>query len=716
MSLTLFRILLLGFLLQPWAAFAAVQDVVYVNDKDLVPSKIHRQSAVIITRVVERYHVRKVALDDKLSKEILKRYLEALDPNRSFFNQQDVNGFEKKYQTRLDNALKTADLDGPFLIFREYRKRVEQRIALALAFLDSKLDFGVDEDFRFDRSKAPWPKDEAEVQDLWRKRVKNDILALRMIGKPEDEIKTTLMKRYQNLEQRVFQINADEVFQTFINAYTMSLEPHTSYMSPEASENFDISMRLSLEGIGAVLRTKNEHTEIVRTVPGGPAEESGQIFKGDRIIAVGQGDKGEMENVIGLRLQDVVEKIRGPKGSTVRVEILPKGTTGGTPKVVALKRNEIKLEDQAAKKRVISGLDGMGQTRIGMIELPAFYRDFQGQSSGNKDFRSTTKDVRKLIQELKNEGVEGIVIDLRGNGGGSLTEATELTGLFIKTGPVVQVLDSNGHLDIEKDEDPEIAYKGPLAVLVNSDSASASEIFAGAIQDYGRGIIIGEATFGKGTVQTLINLGRFIRSGEDDLGRLRLTMAQFYRISGSSTQFKGVVPDITFEHATAEKDQGERALDNALPWSSIKPVRNVELIKKKGINDLLPAHRERVKKDPGFKYLQEENRILKKMRDQHSVSLLETKRRQEWQATELARRSSENRFRTSVGLKLLPESPDTERDEDDEEGSKALAKVEQNEAAIILSDYIKQQKPAETAGTGQPAFNHGLEGLSPLIE
>jgi carboxyl-terminal processing protease len=703
MITALFKILVLCLVLQPWLAFAATQDVVYVKDKDLVPSKLHRQSAVILTRVIERYHVRKVALDDTLSKEILKRYLEALDPNKSFFSQQDVSAFEKKYQARLDNALKTADLDGPFQIFRDYRTRVEQRIALALALLESKLDFGVDEDFRFDRSKATWPKDEAEVRDQWRKRVKNDILALRMIGKPEEEIKTILKKRYQNLEQRVFQINADEVFQTFINAYTMSLEPHTSYMSPEASENFDISMRLSLEGIGAVLRTKNEYTEIVKTVPGGPADKSGQIFKGDRIIAVGQGDKGEMVTVVGLRLQDVVEKIRGPKGSSVRVEILPKGVSGDTTKTltktVVLQRNEIKLEDQAAKKLLVSGLAGMGQTKIGVIELPTFYRDFQGHSSGNKDFRSTTKDVRKLIAELKNEGMDGLVIDLRGNGGGALPEAVELTGLFIKTGPVVQVLDSNGHLEVEKDEDAEIVYKGPLAVLINGDSASASEIFAGAIQDYGRGIIIGEPSFGKGTVQTLINLGRFIRSGDEDLGRLRLTMAQFYRISGSSTQFKGVVPDIVFEHAPAEKDQGERALDNALPWSSIEPVRNVELIKRKGIDDLLPLHRERVKKDPGFRYLQEENRILKKMRDQHSVSLLESKRREEWRTTELARRTSENRFRASVGLKLLPENPDTERDEDDEEGGKAIAKVEQNEAAIILSDYIHQQKLPTAAKT-----------------
>jgi carboxyl-terminal processing protease len=686
---------LLTLLLSLPVAWAEIDGNHIVAEKDLIPSRLHRQTAVIVTRVVDRYHFRKVELDDELSEGIFKRYLESLDPNKSFFTQIELDSF-KAHRKKLDNALKTADLDPAFSIFRSYRKRVEKWTDHATKLLRSALDFNIDEDYRFDRSKAPWAENDVELADIWRKRVKNDILSLRMLGKSEAEVTKELSKRYENLKRRILQFSADDVFQTFINAYTLTLEPHTSYMSPEVSENFDISMRLSLEGIGAVLRNKNEFTEIVRTIPGGPADESAQLFKGDRIIGVGQGTNAEIESVVGWRLQDVVEKIRGPKGTQVRLEVLPKNApTGRPPKVIELVRNNIKLEDQAAKKTIIQGLPGMGDSKIGIIEIPAFYRDFEGQSSGNKDFRSTTRDVRRLLNELKTAEVEGVVIDLRNNGGGSLTEATELTGLFIPTGPVVQVLDSNGHLDIEKDQDPEMIYRGPLAVLVNSDSASASEIFAGAIQDYGRGIIIGEPTFGKGTVQTLINLGRFIRSGDEDLGRLRLTMAQFYRISGSSTQFQGVVPDIGFPYAGDNKDQGERALDNALPWGSIEPVHNVELIKKQGMEDILSGHRQRIAKDPGFRFLQEERRILKELRERDSVSLLESKRKAEWRKTEVARRASENRFRRSVGLPLLPTNPDEEHDEDDEEGLKAIAQIEVREAAQLLADFIRhQQRPS----------------------
>jgi carboxyl-terminal processing protease len=416
------------------------------------------------------------------------------------------------------------------------------------------------------------------------------------------------------------------------------------------------------------------------------------VFKGDRIIGVGQGRKGQIESILAWRLQDVVERIRGPKGTLVRLEILPKGAEpGSATRIVKIERNKIKLEEQAAKKTIIKGLPGMGKRKIGTIEIPVFYRDFQARSEGDKDFRSTTRDVKRILRELINEDVDGIVIDLRNNGGGSLSEATELTGLFIKTGPVVQVLDSNGHLDIEKDQDPEVVYRGPLAVLVNSDSASASEIFAGAIQDYGRGIIIGEPTFGKGTVQTLIDLGRFIRGGDDNLGRLRLTMAQFYRISGSSTQFRGVVPDIQFPYAGMDKEHGERSLDNALPWSSIDPVRSAQRIKRTGVERILSDHKSRVTKAPGFQFIGEERKALKELRERKSLSLLESKRREDWMKMERVRRVSENRFRRSVGLKTIPEDPAVERDEDDEEGVKAIGRIELNEAAILLSDYIQQK-------------------------
>lgn len=673
-----------------------------VDPATLVPSQAHRQSAVIITRVIERHHVRKVPLDDKLSKDIFKRYLETLDPNRSFLTQQDVQGFSK-YEKRMDDALNTAELDAVFEIYKTYRKRVERQIANALGLLDQKPDFTVDEEYRFDRSKAPWVKDDQELNDLWRKRVKNDVLSLRLLGKKDDEIIKTLRKRYEATLAQVRQFNADDVFQSFVNAYTMSLEPHTSYMSPQLSENFDISMRLSLEGIGAVLRGRNEYTEIMKVVPGGPAELSGQVRPGDRIVGVGQGKSGEIENVIGWRLQDVVDKIRGPKGSTVRLEVLAKGVaSGSTTKTIPLVRNEIKLEDQAAKKSVIQGMEGMQGLKVGVIEVPAFYRDFQGQSSGNKNFRSTTRDVRKLLKELSKEGVAGVVIDLRQNGGGSLTEATELTGLFIDKGPVVQVKDSTGRLEVERDNDPDIAYKGPLAVLVDGESASASEIFAGAIQDYGRGIIIGEPTFGKGTVQTLIDLDKFIRGGTEPLGRLRLTMAQFYRVSGSSTQFRGVIPDVLYPNSGSDKDHGERSLDNALPWTSIDPVLDAVEPQSDKFKVLADHHRERIGNDPGFRFLNEGYRIAKELRDRDTTSLQESKRREEWRNTELARRASENRFRASVGLKPLPENLDMEAVEDDEEGTKAIAKIQLNEAARLLADYIGLGQTQSATAKPQP--------------
>ncbi len=686
-------------LLWPLVSAGAATSNHEVSPADLVPSQTHRQAAVIITKVIERHHVRKVPLDDKLSKEIFKQYLEALDPNRSFFTQEDVRSFSA-YETRMDDVLNTAELEPPFEIFLTYRKRAEAQVKLALRLLDQKQDFTVNEDYRFDRTKAPWAADGKELDDIWRKRVKNDILSLRMMGKKEDELIKTLRKRYESTLAQVKQFNADDVFQTFANAYTMSLEPHTSYMSPQLSENFDISMRLSLEGIGAVLRSRNEYTEIMKTVPGGPADLSGQVHNGDRIIGVGQGNNGEIENVLGWRLQDVVDKIRGPKGSVVRLEVLPKGAAaGGSAKTIPLIRNEIKLEDQAAKKSIIQGMAEMKGRKIGVIEIPAFYRDFQGQSSGDKNFRSTTRDVRKLLKDLTEEKVDGVVIDLRQNGGGSLTEATELTGLFIDKGPVVQVLDSGGKLEVERDKDPEIVYQGPLAVLVDGESASASEIFAGAIQDYGRGIIIGEPTFGKGTVQTLIDLDRFVRGGDEALGRLRLTMAQFYRVSGSSTQFKGVVPDVLYPNSESDKEHGERSLDNALPWSSIGPVRKVTEIQRDKVQLIAERHRSRINEDPGFRFLNEGYRIAKEVRDRHSMSLQESKRREDWRNTELARRASENRFRGSVGLKPLPESIDFEADEDDEEGTKAISKIQLNEAARLLADFINlgQTSPVSSA-------------------
>ncbi len=690
-----FRYLLLWALLLLQCFSLAWASVREVPLDELQPTRSQRQSTLIMLKVINEYHYKKHLLDDEMSRSILRRYLEVLDPNKSFFTQDDIDRFNV-VSDRLDDDLKDARLDSAFNIFRVYRQRVDERIDHALKLLDRDYDFTINESYRFNRQKSPWAADQTEINELWRKKVKSDILNLKLKDKPMDEIRSTLEKRYAGIQRRTRQMDSDDVFQVFINSYTLSLEPHTSYMSPRVSENFDISMRLSLEGIGAVLKNENEYTVVQRTVAGGPAALSGQINPGDRIVGVGQDLQGEMEDVIGWRLQDVVDLIRGAKGTTVRLQLLPEdeGSAGRT-KLVTLVRNEIKLEDQAARKFVIKDLGGMGNMRIGVIDIPAFYRDFQGYSKGDKDFTSTTRDVRRLIQELEQEGVDGIVIDLRENGGGSLVEATELTGLFIPSGPVVQVKNASGDLDIERDPDPDEVYTGPLAVLVDRHSASASEIFAGAIQDYRRGIIIGEPTFGKGTVQTLVDLGRFVRYGEKNLGRLRLTMAQFFRVNGGSTQFKGVVPDIVYPSAVQSDDQGERSLENSLPWAKIDAVD----YQAQGLGLLEPyrqMHQLRIKDDPGFIYLSQVEAMLKEVKAQDTVSLLEKDRGIEWDQREKRRKAEKNRFLVAVGLAPEPENADEEEDRLDPVADKddPVARIMLNEAAHILADYIGGQSRA----------------------
>jgi carboxyl-terminal processing protease len=686
---------LIFLLLCSLSGWAKVADVPL---EQLQPERSHRQAALIITKVIGKYHYKDAPLDDRFSEEIFKRYLEALDPNRSYFTQPEIDGFAK-YRRQFDDALRQADLEPAFEIFRAYRRRVEGQMNLAQELLRENHDFTRDEDYLFDRAEAPWPADEAALRELWRQRVKNDILGLRLADKTPEQVTDTLTKRYQGTIRRTRQLDADDVFQTFINAYTLSLEPHTSYMPPRQAENFDIGMRLSLEGIGAVLQLANEYTTVQKVIPGGPAAQSGEVHGGDRIVGVAQGKDGEMVDVVGWRLDDVVALIRGPKGSTVRLRILPKDAgADGPSRLSTLVRNEVKLEDQAAKSFVVDEVDGVRPWRIGVIDIPTFYHDFQGQSRGDKEFRSTTRDVRQLLLDLQKDGVDGIVIDLRGNGGGALSEATELTGLFIKTGPVVQVKKADGTLDVEKDSDPEVVYHGPLAVLVDRDSASASEIFAGAIQDYGRGIIIGEPTFGKGTVQTLIDLNRFIFKQQEDLGRLRLTMAQFFRVEGGSTQFKGVVPDIVFPTAVGADKDGERSLENALPWARIDAVAYPVA----GIGDLesvRSAHLRRVAGDAGFKYLLEEERLRQQIRERKAVSLNEAKRREEWKQREEQRKQESDRFRTAMGLPMseqkaavADEEEGPRLDEEDEE-SKLIKRIAVNEAARILSHYVANRQP-----------------------
>jgi carboxyl-terminal processing protease len=659
---------------------------------ELFPTQTQTKSAVVINRVLERYHYRKVTLDSSFAKNVLDGYLDALDPSRSFFLARDVERFQGGAR-RLEEGLRRGELDLAFDIFRVYRARVDERVQYALGILDRGFDFSRQESFQLESDETPWARDSAELDERWRKRVKNDFLSLRMADKSDDEIRDRLRKRYEGLARRTQQLDGEDVFQLFMNAYTQALEPHTSYMSASTSENFDISMKLSLEGIGAVLRSDNEYTVIQSTVPGGPARESGQVYPGDRIVGVAQGLDGPLEDVVGWRLQDVVDKIRGPKGSVVRLQLMSTAaTSSGRTREVSIVRNEIKLEDQAAKSFVVDDLANAPGLRIGVVEIPAFYRDFQAEGSGDANFRSTTRDVRQLLAELVAKGVDGVVVDLRANGGGSLAEATSLTGLFIDTGPVVQVKDATGKIEVEKDPEPGVAYRGPLAVLVDRDSASASEIFAAAIQDYGRGLVIGEPTFGKGTVQTLIDLNRYVPGEQSNLGRLRLTMAEFFRISGGSTQLRGVEPDIRFPTADDVVDYGERSMENALPWTRI---RAADYQKVGAVTTDLLARKssERTSRDPGFEMLVARAKLLRELESDTRVSLNERERRDEDKRRSGVFKDLQDGFLRARGLTPVDEDEEQVDEEKLEAQRKVIARIEVDEAARILADSILMNRP-----------------------
>ncbi len=668
-------------------ALAARAEMRAVGLSDLFPTDRQTRTTLVINKVLERFHYRNFRLDDTFAQDSILNYFEDLDPNKSFFLARDVQRFTRGAD-RLDDDLGKGKLDTAFDIFRVYRMRVDSRIEYALALLERPFDFNKSESYQFDREDADWPKSDSEVEEIWRKRVKYDYLTLKLADKTDAEIREQLRKRYEGITRRIHQFTADDVYQAFVNAYTRTLEPHTSYMSPSTSENFDISMRLKLEGIGAVLSADNEYTTIQRTIPGGPARQSGQIQAGDQIFGVAQGLDGEMEDVVGWRLQDVVDKIRGPKGSVVRLLIMPKSdSTGGRTREVKLVRNEIQLEDQAAKSYIIEGPENAPSTRIGVIEVPAFYRDFRAESEGNRNFTSTTRDVRKLILDLTRDGVDGLVIDLRGNGGGSLTEATSLTGLFIDKGPVVQVKDAVGKVEIEVDPDPGVAYTGPLAVLVDRNSASASEIFAGAIQDYGRGIIIGEPTFGKGTVQTLIDLDRYVPGENADLGRLRLTMAEFFRVSGGSTQLRGVEPDIRFEFGLDLNDHGERSLENALPWDRIRPASYARY-KSSDMNWLRQQSATRIAADDGFRMLASRGQLLREINDQEVVSLQESERRIESDRRDKIIKQERDRFLIKRGITPVDEDADDVDEDALEAQQEVINRIQVEEAARVLADVI----------------------------
>ncbi len=601
---------------QATVAQSAPGDAAVAQLRELAPSADMRRAAQELSRQLEYGHYRNMRVDDALSEKLLDNYLKWLDPQRLYFLKSDVEAFSAWRHT-LDNELLTGELKSGFAIYNRYQKRVAERLGYMLGLLrdpDWKPDFGKNEMLELDREAAPWPASEAELDDLWRKRLKNAMISQILDEKPREEIRNALIRRYETQLKRLDQTTAEDAFQAYMNALTSLYDPHTSYFSPRVTENFNINMSLSLEGIGAVLQSDNEYTKIVRLVPGGPAERAGGLKPSDRIVGVGQGPDGEIQNVIGWRLDEVVDLIRGPKNSVVRLEILPaKAKSETETRIISIVRDKVRLEEQSAQKKTFTIRRGDKTLRMGVIELPAFYADFQAMQRGDPNYRSTTRDVAKLIRELKSEGIDGLVIDLRNNGGGALNEAIALTGLFIPSGPTVQVRASDNRVRVYDDPDPSVLYDGPLVVLVNRMSASASEIFAAAIQDYGRGLIVGDQTFGKGTVQTIRPLNH---------GQVKLTEAKFYRVSGGSTQHKGVLPDLTLPFSIDKTEVGEDALPNALPWDQISSVYHAQYNKwKTVIPALKKAHDTRVSQDPMFQAVMAEQKWLEAQRDIKTVSL-----------------------------------------------------------------------------------------------
>jgi carboxyl-terminal processing protease len=671
----------------------------------LAPLKQQEQAAQLSAQFLTRFSYKPVPLDDTLSANIMNRFINSLDPDRVFFQQADIDRFVSN-SAKIDDAIKREDLQIPFSIFNIYEQRVVDRMNYARGLLKEKFDFGLREDYSLSRDKEPWPQSEADGNELWRKRVKADWLRLKLGGKTDAAIRETLDKRYENVLQRAYKYKSDDVFQSFMDAFATSIDPHTDYFGATASADFDISMKLSLVGIGAVLQERDDYTTIRELVPGGPAQLSGKLAVGDRITGVGQGEGGAVKDVIGTRLDEVVQMIRGEKDSIVRLDILRADAgADANHRTISLVRNKISLEKQAAKKAVLSIKDGNATRKIGVVTLPAFYEDFEARRKGDKDYKSASRDVAKLLEELKQENVDGVLIDLRNNGGGSLAEAIDLTGLFVGKGPVVQQRHADGKVEVETYDLPAPAWTGPMGVLINRGSASASEIFAAAIQDYGRGVIVGEPSFGKGTVQTVVNLDQVAHNTEPKFGELKVTVAQFFRVNGGTTQLRGVTPDIPLPGFSDPKSFGEASYDNALPWTQIRPAKYapadslMPLLQK-----LQSRHNDRVKSDPEFQRFSDDITELKAQREKGVVSLNETERRKE-----LTAREDRLRSREKIGDIVNPGDDDglqaNERslnaDIAMENARKNAKDVLLNEAASILADEADLKEDVRQAATQQ---------------
>jgi len=657
--------------------------------KQLKPEHEHASIVKSIVYKLKYHHYEKVKLDDDLSKIIFDTFLSDLDPSRLYFLKSDIDMFSP-YRMQIDNMMKKSDLTLAFKIFNQYQQRVIERMIFTLNYIENdakKIDFTKDEYFETDREEANWPISTGQQNELWRKRLKNEMLNLVLSGKKMEDIRPLLLKRYRSQLNRASQTNSEDAFRIYMNAMTQVYDPHTQYFSPSASENFNIQMSLSLEGIGAVLQRENEFTKVLRLVPAGPADKAGELQPGDRIVGVGQGSEDDIVDVIGWRLDEVVHLIRGPKGTDVYLRIIPASATDDqTTNVIKITRDKVKLEEQAAHKKVVPVKRDEKTYFVGVIDIPTFYLDFKAYHGGESDYKSTSRDVNRLIEELEKEHISGIIIDLRDNGGGALQEANALTGHFIRKGPIVQVRESNGRVTRYFDRHSDIVYGGPLLVMMNRMSASASEIFSGAIQDYHRGLIVGTQSFGKGTVQSLLDLQQ---------GQLKITHAKFYRISGKSTQYQGILPDISFPPIYNPEKIGESTLPYAMKCDSITPADYSKYdIKPQTIVKLQKKHEMRIKDNVEFEYLKANLKFREEQQEKTRISLSKAKRKKERDTIDKWKLSWENKKRVAKGLKPLKEletnddedleSSENEKDKDDDEIDAIL-----RESSQILVDYIQ---------------------------
>lgn len=615
-----------------------------LSDGELQPTATHKKVEETVTKILSSYAYKKIELNDDLSAKIWDAFLKDVDYGQLYFTESEIKSFEK-YRFDVDNSLKNGDLEAPYEVYNLFLKKYKARSAAINSVLEKPFDFNVDEYLETDSDKTTWAKSENELDENWRKLIKSQALDLKLSGKPDSTITKTLKNRYKNIDKYFSKIKSEQVFQIYMNAFAEAIDPHTNYFSPANAENFKIDMAQSLEGIGALLTFENDYVKIAEIIPGGPAFKGKQLSKDDRIIGVAQGDKSVFTDIIGWTTEDAVKLIRGPKGSVVRLQVLAASDpASAAPKEYRLVREKVKLEDQVAKSEVVPVKHNGKDYKIGVITIPLFYRDFEGAQKRESDYKSTTRDVAIFLKKFETQKVDGVIMDLRNNGGGSLTEAINLSGLFISKGPVVLQKESNGEIDVHQDIDPAQNYGGPMAVLVNRFSASASEIFAGAIQDYHRGIILGEQSFGKGTVQSLIDLNQFLPDENEKLGQLKLTMAKFYRITGSSTQHKGVTPDIEFPSGFSAKEYGESSMPNALPWDQINSTKYQPYtdFNEKLQQSLKQKYSVRLKTNSELIKLEKELADFKMIKEKTLVSLKEDIRKKERDEFEIKKKASKS--------------------------------------------------------------------------